>query len=163
MSRPVKISIALFFGLIFAILLFIIPQTRALITFFALQASNAKNAGVWEDDPKNWSRAFGADQPAEISVIHSKYWKSNHFTDEFAYFFEVQASPEWKNAFLKQLNVEPVPASKARGFRVNSDLTPSWFTPDPIDAYEVWDKPGHSGSVWITKTNGHMFFFAIQL
>ena len=147
------------------IALFATRPFRDLATFFGLQTTSVLNAGTWEDDPKNWSRAFNRPQPAEVKVIHSKYWKSNHFTHEFAYFFEVQVSPEWKDAFLKNLNVEPVPASQARSFRTNmhSDLTPSWFAPDPVENYEVWDKPGRFGTVWINKTNGNIFFYSVQL
>lgn len=124
-----------------------------------------QNAGTWEDDPQNWNRAFNQPQPADIRVVHSKYWKSDHFTDEFAYYFELHASPEWKDAFLKKRSVQLVPPAEARSYRQNmhDDLTPAWFAPDPVENYEVWDQPGRFGSVWINKTNGNIFFYAIQL
>jgi hypothetical protein len=149
-------------GALLFVAFILMPDVR---TFTILQVSDMLRAGTWEDDPKNWYRAFNEEQPAEIKVVHSKYWKSNHFTDEFIYFFEVQAMPKWKEAFLRKRNFELVSTSSARSFRTNnhSDITPDWFAPDPVDKYDVWDTAGSFGSVWINKTNGHMFFYDVQL
>jgi hypothetical protein len=135
------------------------------LTFFILQADSIQHAGTWEDDPKNWYRAFNEKQPAEVKVIHSKYWRSNHFTYEYIYFFEVQATTEWRDAFLKKHKLELVSPSTARSFRTNthSDTTPNWFAPDPVNNYDVWDKDGYFGSVWINKTNGHIYFYDVEL
>ncbi len=133
--------------------------------FFALQAEGIRNAGTWVDDPQNWYRAFREPLPAQVKVIHSKYWRSDHFTFEFSYYFEVAATPEWRDAFLKQRGLTRVPASMARSFRTNmhSDDAPGWFAPEPVTRYDVWDRSGYSGSLWIDKTNGHVFFYAMQL
>jgi hypothetical protein len=136
------------------------------IPFFAMQADSIKHAGTWEDDPKNWYRAFNEEQPAQVKVVHSKYWRSNHFTYEFIYYFEVEATPEWKDKFFEKHNIQRVSPSTAGSFRQNisSDDTPNWFAPDPVDRYEVWDKAGYIfGSFWIDKTNGHIFFYDAQL
>ena len=142
---------------LFAIACFLMPDV---MTFFLLQADSIRHAGTWEDDPKNWYRAFNEKQPAEVKVVHSKYWRSNHFTYEYIYYFEVEATPAWRDAFLRRQNVERVSPSKAATYRQNnhSDLTPVWFAPDPVDRYDVWDKAGYPGSIWIDKTNGHIFF-----
>jgi hypothetical protein len=165
-NRPNKLLVGALIAIpLLAIAFLAIPRLRLLVLFFALQSTNIQNAGTWEDDPQNWNRAFHQPQPTHVQVVHSKYWKSDHFTDEFAYFFELQASPEWKDAFLKKRSVQPIPPSQARSYRENmhDDLTPSWFAPDPVANYEVWDKPGRFGSIWINKTNGNIFFYAIQL
>lgn len=130
-----------------------------------MQAESLVHAGTWEDDPQNWNRAFKERQPASVKIIHSKYWRSNRFTYEFVYYFEVDAAPEWKNNFLKSRELIQVDASAAHGFRdnVHSDDTPAWFAPDPVNQYEVWDRTGYPGSVWINKTNGHIFFYDMQL
>jgi len=134
-------------------------------TFLMLQADGILHAGTWEDDSKNWRRAFGEDTPAAVKVIHSKYWRSNHFTDEHMYYFEVQPTPEWKETYLKQNNLVPVPPPAASSFHSNtsSDQTPKWYVPGPVENYEAWDQAGGSGSVWVDKTNGHIFFYDIQL
>jgi hypothetical protein len=135
------------------------------IPFFLMQTESIQHAGTWEDDPGNWRRAFDEEQPAQVKVVHSKYWRSNHFTYEFIYYFEVKATPEWTDAFLRKKNLALVSPSSARSFRVNNDShdTPSWFAPDPVELYDVWDQPGYTGSVWINKTNGHIFFYDAQL
>ena len=35
--------------------------------------------------------------------------------------------------------------------------------PDPVARYDVWDQAGYFGSVWVDKTNGHIFFYDMQL
>jgi hypothetical protein len=155
MSRRIKIVLAVIAALI------LLAGTSP---FFRAQISGLQHAGNWEDDPKNWRRAFNEDQPAEIKVIHSKYWRSSHFTVEFIYYFEVEATPEWRDAFLKKHGLNLVPPSTARSFRMNngSDDIPKWFAPDPVELYDVWDNSGY-GSVWINKTNGHIHFYDAQL
>jgi len=129
------------------------------IAFFLLLLNNNKG-GTWEDDPDNWCRAFNAKKPEDINIIHSKYWKSNHFTEEHMYFFEVQASAEWKNTFLKQHNLEQISPSAAPSFNNGHvEFTPIWFVPDPVNAYDVWGSSGGSGMVWINRNNGHIYFY----
>jgi hypothetical protein len=133
--------------------------------FFALQTDSLLHAGTWEDDPTNWYRAFNEEPPGGVKVIHSKYWRSRHFTYEYAYYFEVSPTAEWKEAFLKKHSLERVSPANGSAIRGNhySDLTPDWFVPGPSENYEIWDKHGYRGSVWIDKTNGHIFFFEIEV
>ena len=133
--------------------------------FFASQTDGIRNAGTWEDDPQNWYRAFNEPQPDHVKVVRSKYWKSNHFTHEFIYYFEIEATQAWRDSFLAKHALQLVPPSEARGFRssVRSKDTPEWFAPDPVELYETWDRVGRFGSVWINKTNGHIFFYDMQL
>ncbi len=144
-----------------ALLAIAIILRPGVIPFIAMQADSILHAGTWEDDPGNWRRAFNEELPAQVKVLHSKYWRSNHFTYEFMYYFEVQATPEWRDAFLRKKNLALVPRSSARSFRTNNhdDGCPNWFAPDPVDIYDVWDQPGYYGSVWIDRTNGNIFFY----
>ena len=128
--------------------------------------SSSSVAGTWEDDPRNWYRAFEEEQPADVTVIHSHYWRSDHWTYEYTYFFEVKASDEWRDDFLKKRNAKLLPASKARSYWIygNKGITPNWFAPGPVSEYEVWDeRPGYFGSIWINKSNGHIFFWDRQV
>ena len=36
--------------------------------FFILQANSIRKAGTWENDPKNWHRAFDEEPPAGVKV-----------------------------------------------------------------------------------------------
>jgi hypothetical protein len=136
-----------------------------ILAFLSLQVEDLRHSGTWEDDSKNWYRAFQTEQPEQVKVVHSKYWQSSHFTKEFMYYFETEATPEWKDGYLKSRGLIQVSSSEARSFRTNahSDQTPDWFAPDPVELYDVWDQPGYFGAVWINKTNGHMFFYEWQL
>lgn len=132
--------------------------------FSTMADESARHAGTWEDDPQNWFRAFNEPQPSGVTVVHSKYWRSNHFTFEYAYYFEVRATPEWREAFLQKGKLQRVPPEDAQSFNRNSnaDMTPAWFAPEPLEDYEVWDIFGHRGSVWIRKRDGHIFFWQVQ-
>ena len=161
-----RIKQALAVGVLLVLILVAIvalqPDTRA---FFAMQADSIRHAGTWEDDSQNWYRAFHEQVPAKLKVVHSKYWRSNHFTYEFMYWFEIEATPEWKDEFLKKHDLKQVSPSLARSFRTNthSDDTPTWFAPDPVELYDVWDKAGYFGSVWVNRSNGHIHFYEVQL
>ncbi len=148
-----------------ALLIVMVALRSGTLTFFTMQADGIRQAGTWEDDPQNWYRAFREQQPAQVKVIHSKYWRSNHFTEEFIYYFEVEATPEWTEAFLKKRGLIQVSPSVARSFRTNNDPsdTPGWFAPDPVELYDVWDRAGYFGSVWRNKSNGHIYFYDAQL
>jgi len=164
MKKPTKVILGA--GVVTVVLLFVIVAFQpSFFYFFTAQADGILRAGTWEDDAKNWNRAFNEVQPAQVKVIHSKYWKSDHFTEEFVYYFEVELTSEWRDAFLKKHGLTHVPSIVARSFRTNihSDGIPDWFAPDPVELYDVWDKPGYFGSAWVNKTNGHFFFYDIQL
>jgi hypothetical protein len=147
---------------LFVALVLLRPDTFG---FLAAVAVGSRQAGTWDDDPQNWYRAFKVAQPGDVKIVHSRYWRSNHFTEEFIYYFEVEATAEWRDAFLKNHGLTKVPSSVARGFRTNTDSesTPEWFAPEPVALYDVWDKAGYFGSVWINKTNGQIHFYDAQL
>ncbi|RPJ85914.1 MAG: hypothetical protein EHM18_08915 [Acidobacteria bacterium] len=77
-------------------------QRRKLIVCMLILLSSSCGyflSGIWENDPKNWNRAFRSRKPADVVVVHSKYFRSPHFTYEFEYFFEIKRNDE----LLKQL------------------------------------------------------------
>src|SRR4026208_128179 len=115
MSKRIKKLLVV--GILFVALLFAMVALRpSILGFFAMQADSILHAGTWEDDPQNWYRAFKEQQPAEVKVVHSKYWRSDHFTVEFIYYFEVEATPEWNDAFLKKRELTQVSPSVVRSF-----------------------------------------------
>jgi hypothetical protein len=167
MSKRYKLILIIGIIAIPLVLLFVVTVLlrSGIFAFFAMQADSVQHAGTWEDDPQNWYRAFGEQKPPQVQVIHSKYWRSDHFTYECIYYFEVKATPEWKDEFLKKNGLIPVSPSVARSFRTNnhSDDTPAWFAPDPVELYDVWDMPGYFGSVWMNKTNGYFYFYNVNI
>ena len=165
MSKSIKKVFIVFVSVVALLVVVVVILRPAIIPFLAMQAYSILHAGTWEDDSKNWYRAFNENQPSDVKVIHSKYWRSNHFTFEYVYYFELDAAPKWREAFFTKRNIKPVPPANARSFRLDNhnDDTPVWFAPDLDDRYEVWGIDGYIGSVWIDKTNGHIFLYEAHL
>ena len=67
-----------------------IAITIALGVVVALTGCGYFTAGEWDDDPKNWGRAFRSEKPAEVVVVHSRFVQTPHWSYEFAYFFEIE-------------------------------------------------------------------------
>jgi len=124
-------------------------------------------SGTWEDDPKNWERAFRSAKPPDVIVVHSKYWRSPHFTYEFQYFFEVAQYTSLKTQLfaenrLRRIEGEQVAKAKENHF----GEAPSWFTPKSVGDYEVWmydDRPGDNFRVFIDKETGTIFLTGWQV
>jgi hypothetical protein len=93
--------------------------------------------GKWDDDQKNWRRAFnGQIPPPDVKVLHSRYYRSPHFTYEAYYYFQITASDQFLQSWVKHQNLALTNAT-------SSDLAlfydkPAWFLPRPIQSYEMW-------------------------
>jgi hypothetical protein len=124
-------------------------------------------SGTWEDDPGNWRRAFRADKPPQVVVVHSKYWRSPHFTYEFQYFFEIQGDPEFKRELFRRNKLEQVPADKVAEVKRDSfGHLPAWFCPKAPDAYEAWlyeEPPRGNFRVLIDRATGTIYITDYQV
>jgi hypothetical protein len=91
--------------------------------------------GKWDDDADNWSRAFnGQTRPADVTIVHSRYCRSPHFTYEAYYYFELTASKAFLDAWLKGL-VQETPSKDNLGLLLDR---PNWFLPKTIESYDMW-------------------------
>lgn len=123
-------------------------------------------AGSWEDDPKNWGRYFGSTKPDDVVVVHSKYWRSPHWSYEFGCFFEIAPTPELtKQLFtqnrLKRLSEDEVKAATM----ILRGTAPNWF-PKDLSRYEAWmyeDEPESSFRVFVDPETGHLFMTDRQI
>ena len=119
------------------------------------------SSGTWEDDPGNWERAFRSKKPDDVVVLHSKYWRSPHWTYEFQYFFEVQRNGEFqKRLFTHNPLVRLQGGDAVRAKRDFFGEAPDWFAPKPIDEYEIWvyaDEPRGNFRLFVDKRTGHLF------
>jgi len=61
----------------------------------ALLGILASCGGTWVEDGGNFKRVFGFSKPPEVTVLHSYYWKSPHWSVEYSYFIVLQASPKF--------------------------------------------------------------------
>jgi hypothetical protein len=124
-------------------------------------------AGTWEDDPKNWERAFHSTKPEEVVVVHSKYWRSPHWTYECAYSFEIDPTPEVKEKIFAQNKMRRLSAEAAAEARTRlGPKPPEWFAPKDTGRYEVWvydDLPRSEFKMFVDTENGHIFWNDYQL
>src|SRR6188474_2536232 len=96
-------------------------------------------SGTWNDDARNWMRIFRIAKPADITVVHSRFWRSPHFTYEYEYYIHVQ-----KHADLQKrlLTMNPMKQLTQEGQLQNaiawSKRRPTWFVPKSTEQYEVW-------------------------
>jgi hypothetical protein len=124
-------------------------------------------SGTWDDDPKNWSRAFRSAKPPDVLVVHSRYWRSPHWSYEFEYFFEIAPNAALKAQLfgannLRQLTGKDAIEAQAKVF----GAAPPWFAPKSLDSYEVWvfgDQPQSNFKLLIDRASGHMFMNDYQV
>lgn len=123
-------------------------------------------AGTWEDDPGNWGRAFGSTKPPDVKVVHSKYWRSPHFTYEYSYFFEIAPNAALKSQLFGQNKLKQLTGADADNAKRDAGSSaPKWFAPKDAIAYELWvpaDQP-EGYLVLIDRVSGEMFMFSQQL
>jgi hypothetical protein len=125
----------------------------------ALLTLTGCSSGSWDDDRKNWSRAFGGQKrPPEVKIIHSRYWKSPHFTYEAEYFFEFTAPAKFLEDWIaSQKLILTVPTKQNTPPYFNK---PDWFTPKPVDDYDMWmpsDSPHDKFRIYRDKKTGTLY------
>ena len=124
-------------------------------------------AGTWEDDPGNWNRAFRSTKPPDVTVVHSKYYRSPHWTYEFQYFFEIAPNTTFKTQLFAQNKLRLLTGKAATSVKSEAfGDAPSWFAPKDASAYEVWilaEEPDRKFKVLIDKTSGVIFLSDYQV
>ena len=128
---------------------------------FCLSGCGFFSSGTWEDDPGNWKRAFRSRKPDDVVVVHSKYWRSPHWTYEFEYFFQIEHNDKVKKQLFEQNEVVRLQGEEAEEAKKHFfDEPPKWFAPKAIQEYEVWvfrDEPDRNFKVFVDKKTGCLF------
>jgi hypothetical protein len=118
-------------------------------------------SGTWEDDPENWARAFQSAKPPDVVVVHSKYWRSPHWSYEFQYFFEIAPNADLKRQLFSANKLRRVTGDEAEKARKNVfGNAPAWFAPKGFAEYEVWvfeNDRDRNFKVLIDSGSGQMF------
>lgn len=123
------------------------------------------SSGTWEDDPRNWDRAFHTSQPEDVVIIHSYYWRSSHFTEEYQYFFEIEPNQKILEQLISEHELVLVEGEDAE-YAINDYFSekPPWFVPKGAESYEIYAVPGSDPStikshfkVFIDKDTGNIF------
>lgn len=118
-------------------------------------------SGTWEDDPKNYKRAWGYSKPQEIDLVHSWYWRAPHWTREEAYFFEFRWNKDLFEQFRSYNNLRPVTPNNIEGFCFPK---PPWFAPKSPASYDAWScESSHDCLMLRATATQELFIYACQL
>jgi hypothetical protein len=124
-------------------------------------------SGTWEDDPANWQKAFRTAKPDDVVVVHSRYWRSPHWSYEAGYVFEIAANAALRQQLFTQNRLAQLDGSAAtEAKRRCVPECPAWFAPKPLDEYEVWmyaDEPKGNFRVLIDRKTGTIFLTDFQI
>lgn len=119
-----------------------------------------RKAGTWQDDPRNWARAFnGAEKSAAIQVHRSYYTRSPHFTYEATYGFAL-SMPEPMLQELIRFNHLTRSETLTRELQPSASL-PDWFLPGPENRYIVWFAPNSSYGfkIYQNRETSHIYIY----
>ena len=133
----------------------------ALILFMGLLAGcGPLVSGTWSDDPKNWKRAFGESRPADgISIVHSWYMRTPHFTAEYAWFFQLELSDKMKKELVSNAEFSKLPPLSLEDFRSRTyHDRPSWFSPQPLSAYDAYASKEERDFLILVEREGNRCF-----
>jgi hypothetical protein len=72
-------------------------------------------------------------------MLHSRYWRTPHFTYEAGYFFEFTAPEKFLSDWVRFGNLTP---SDSDDFKHLAPDQPSWFAPKAAVEYEIWRAAG---------------------
>jgi hypothetical protein len=136
----------------------------ALLTLLALTACH--RSGTWDDDPKNFQRAWDQPAPGDLQIRHSWYWRSAHFTREEAYYFQFARHDALMRGFIAENRLHPVRDPAAVDMSDYSCFTrPPWFAPKPMTAYNAWVTPPNASPALILedRATGDFFISSCQI
>ena len=144
-------------------------RTRVVLIIAVVVAAGCGyvRSGTWDDVPENWHRAFQSTRPDGVVVVHSRYWRSPHWSFEAGYVFEIRSNGAFREQLLSQNRLRKLPeAEMVEATRPCFGACPSWFAPKPLKAYEVWvyiNNPGSNFRVLIDKETGNIFLADYQV
>jgi hypothetical protein len=131
------------------------------VLLLALCLAGCHEAGTWQDDAKNFQRIFRVSQPKDVTVVHSRFWRSPHWSYEFEYFVQIQRNENFKKRLFEHNKLkEPETEDERKRITDCFQEKPAWFIPKPLDQYEVWiysDEPGSHFRVFIDRDTGDIF------
>jgi hypothetical protein len=120
-------------------------------------------SGRWEEDPKNWWRAFRSAKPGHVVVVHSLYWRSPHWTYEAGYAFEIKANQKFRDQLFRDNELRQVQERDTKSLCFSC---PAWFAPGALDRYDVWAYakwPDSKFRVLVDKVTGNIFLTDYQV
>ena len=137
-------------------------QIRIVPLLVLVTACGYFRSGTWEDDRKNYRRAFGASPPDSVEVVRSWYWRSPHFTREEAYYFAFVGNAGLAEAFAAANGMTEI-GSEGLGASEFCFERPQWFAPGDFDSYSVWADPERRRLILRREGTDRVFLYACQL
>lgn len=129
---------------------------------FLLLLIAAGCGGTWVDDPANFKRVFGFNKPDDVTVLHSYYWKSRHWSTEYRYFIAVQPSPKFVSGLTSGELM--IPTKPEPSLLESCGSRPLWFLPKPPESYDAWLPKRQMGyRAFRDRTDGTLFVCDQQL
>ena len=94
-------------------------------------------------------------------VVHSKCWRSSHWTYEFQYFFQIMPNTRFTAKLFAENKLRQVTGAEAAAVKKNVfGDPPSWFAPKDVSEYEIWvldTEPNRNFKVLIDRQTGVIF------
>lgn len=124
--------------------------------------SGCGQSGTWKDDAANWKRAFEQEQPKEIKVIHSWHCRTQHFTHESQYFFEIAPDEKLHKSFSDPGRVVEVTSDNKDdqdALQLALYEKPSWFAPKTSESYTIYQgkRPLENYFFFLDRDSGAIF------
>lgn len=110
-------------------------RVRLLISSLALIIL-AGCGGTWVDDDRTFKRVFDFGKPQDVTVVHSYYWKSGHWSTEYRYFIELRAPPRFVEGLTDAQHMTP--RTPDDSMVASCGDKPSWFLPASLANYQAW-------------------------
>jgi hypothetical protein len=147
---------------------FVRKIVQAIIVIFVLLTTMAcHRSGTWNNDPRNWERAFRSTKPADVVVEHSQFWRSPHFTHEYQYFFHIRRNNDLRTQLFEANRLRKIEGDERDSlFRDYFGDKPSWFIPKASDSYDVWvyELPGDGHfRIFIDRVSRDLFLTDYQV
>lgn len=134
---------------------------RSSILLLLILLAGCHRSGTWQDDSKNFQRIFRVPQPKDVAVVHSRFWRSPHWTYEFEYFIQIQHNDDFRKRLFEHNKLKtPDTENERKSITDFFQKKPSWFIPKPLEHYEVWiyaDEPHSNFRIFIDRETNDIF------
>ena len=138
-----------------------------LAMIMVITACGVTSNGLWVDQPENWRRAFNEEKPVDVHLVHSMYWQSPHWTNEFEYYFEVTANDQLLKSIITKYSLVKRSSNNIEIARANCfSRCPEWFVPHIDGQYEVWiglESNSSNFQVVVDMNSGNIFISNYQV
>lgn len=141
-------------------------QTLALLLCIAVMCSTGcgyASSGTWDDDDRIWVWAFDELQPPDgITVNHSRYWSSAHFTSEYIWHFDLTLDKAAIDRIKNDTDFQLIDADSV-SLHTHHD-GPGWFLPNGPSGFDVYRSSSNPAfTIYINPSAMRSYWTSSQL